>query len=174
MKNPVLQTAHGIRESLSNLWYCNECSIAHIEDAVADSDTGRELVTKLNGLKLLRKWVLDRETDTMVRLKSVDRLGNVSYFVATKERKVAKEKQLAITITDAINGSFNNKAFVEQMSIEHRTLQADFTNLCLEWLLKCREMYEDDRYDGRNEHACRMGKALWDYIDSDKFMRDDK
>lgn len=171
MKNPVLKTSNGIREALSNLWYQNDCSIAHIEDAVADSKTGAELVNRLNDLKLFRKFTLDRETDTRVRLKSVDRLGNVSYFEATKEPKVEKEKQLATTITDAINGRFDPKVFCEAMSREHRTLQHDFTNLCLNWLDQCRKMYNEDNYDGRNEHACLMGRALWDYIDSDKFMK---
>lgn len=172
MKNPRLRTDRGIPEALSNL--CYRCSVVDIEDAVADSETGTELVTKLNKLNLLRDFTLDRETDRGVRLKSVDTMGNVSYFEATKEPKVEKEKQLAVTITDALNGCFNNKAFAEQMSREHRTLQSEFTTLCLEWLLKCREMYETDNYDGRNEHSCRMGKALWDYIDSDKFMKEDK
>jgi hypothetical protein len=171
MKNPVLKTSTGIREALCNLWYNNECSIAHIEDAVADSKTGAELTVRLNRLNLFRKFTLDRETDTMVRLKSVDYLGNVSYFEATKEPKVEKEKQLAITITDALNGCFDPKVFCEAMSREHRTLQHDFTNLCLNWLDQCRKMYNEDNYDGRNEHACLMGKALWDYIDSDKFMK---
>jgi hypothetical protein len=171
MKNPVLKTSNGIREAMESLWYHNECSIAHIEDAVEDSKTGYELMTKLNSLNLFRKFVVDRETDTKVRLKSVDRLGNVSYFEATKEPQSNKEQQLAIHITNAINCSFNYKAFAEQMSREHRTLQSEFTTLCLEWLLKCRELYETDNYDGRNEHACRMGKALWDYIESDRFMK---
>ena len=98
MKNPVLKTSNGIREALCNLWYQNECSIAHIEDAVADSRTGYELMTKLNSLNLFRKFTLDRETDTKVRLKSVDRLGNVTYFEATKEPQESKEKQLATHI----------------------------------------------------------------------------
>lgn len=165
MKNAVLKTSTGIRESFSNLWYQNDCSIAQIEDAVEDSTTGAGLVRNLNCLNLFRKFTLDRETDTRVRLKSVDSLGNISYFEATKDPKDEKEKQLAITITNAINGSFNYKAFVEQMSREHRTLQSDFTTLCLEWLLKCREMYEDDNYDGRNKYACQTGKVLMDYIE---------
>lgn len=166
MKNPVLRTSNGIPEALSNLWYGNECSIAQIEDAIMDSTTGHELMTKLNGMNLFRKFTLDRETDTKVRLKSVDRLGNVSYFDATKEPKIDKEKQLAIHITNEINCIFDYKAFVEQMSREHRTLQSEFTTLCLGWLLKCREMYEADRYDGRNEHACRTGKVLMDYLEN--------
>lgn len=82
-----------------------------------------------------------------------------------------KEKQLATTITDAINGMFDPKDFCEAMSKEHRYLQHEFTNLCLNWLKQCRSMYDEGRYDGRNENACLMGKAIWDYIDSDKFMK---
>ena len=76
-----------------------------------------------------------------------------------------KEKQLAIHITNEINCIFDHKAFAEQMSREHRTLQSEFTTLCLEWLLKCREMYETENYDGRNEHSCRTGKVLIDYLE---------
>jgi hypothetical protein len=169
MKNPVLKTSNGIREALSNLWHQNECSIAHIEDAVADSRTGCELMTKLNSLNLFRKFTLDRETDTKVRLKSVDRLGNVSYFEATKEPQESKEKQLATHITNEINCIFDFKAFVEQMSHEHRSLQFDFTILCLEWLMKCREMYEEGHYDGRNAYSCKTAKVLMDYLDKGDF-----
>lgn len=169
MKNPVLRTSSGIREAMENLWYKNECSIAQIEDAVEDSKTGYDLMTKLNSLNLFRKFTLDRETDTKVRLKSVDRLGNVSYFEATKEPTDAKEKQLATHITNEINCIFDYKAFAEQMSREHRTLQSEFTTLCLEWLLKCREMYEADNYDGRNEHSCKTGKVLMDYLEKGRF-----
>lgn len=165
MKNPVLKMSNGFREALCNLWYHNDSSIAEIEDAVADSKTGYELMTKLNRMNLLRRFTLDRETDTKVRLKSVDRLGNVSYFEATKEPQESKEKQLATHITNEINCIFDYKAFVEQMSREHRTLQSDFTTLCLEWLLKCRDMYEAETFDGRNEHACRTGKILMDYLE---------
>ena len=77
-----------------------------------------------------------------------------------------KEKNLAISITDAINGSFDKKVFVEQMAREHRFLQSEFTSLCLEWLKKCRNMYEENCYDGRNEHSVKTGKLLTDYIES--------
>lgn len=167
MKNPRLRTDRGIPEALSNL--CYKCSIVDIEDAVTDSETGTELLNKLNRLDLLRRFTLDRETDTIVRLKAIDGFGNVSYFEVTKEPKVEKEKQLAVHITNEINCIFDRKAFVEQMSREHRTLQSDFTTLCLEWLLKCREMYKEGNYDGRNEHSCRTGKVLMDYLENGKF-----
>ena len=170
MKNPRMKTSRGIPLALSSI--CNTCSVTDVEDAVANSQSGAELVSRLNRLDIFDKFALDRETDNMVRLKCVDYCGNVDYLEATKE--TPKEKQLATHITNEINCCFDYKAFVEQMSREHRTLQSEFTTLCLEWLLKCREMYEADNYDGRNEHSCRMGKVLWDYIDSDKFMKEDK
>lgn len=163
MKNLRYKTSQGINLALSNL--CDTCSTTAIEDAVADSKTGAELVMRLNNIRGLFRsnFVLDRETDEMVRVKTVDCWGNVSYLTATKD--IPKEKQLATHITNEINCIFDYKAFVEQMSREHRTLQADFTTLCLEWLLKCREMYEANNYDGRNEHACRSGKMLMDYLE---------
>ena len=84
-----------------------------------------------------------------------------------------KEKQLAGQITDAINGSFNNKAFCEAMSREHRYLQWEFTELCVSWLNQCRTMYEEGNYDGRNEFACKFGKVVMDYVESNKFMKED-
>lgn len=84
-----------------------------------------------------------------------------------------KEKQLAGQITDAINGIFNHKAFCEAMSREHRHLQWEFTNLCISWLNRCRTMYEEGNYDGRNEFACKLGKAVMDYVESDKFMKEE-
>lgn len=74
------------------------------------------------------------------------------------------EKQLATTIADVLNGHFDNREFCEAMSREHRRLQYDFTNMCLAWLDECRKMYEEERYDGRNEYACKMGKILMDYF----------
>lgn len=167
MKNPRMKTSRGIALALSNI--CDTCSVTDIEDAVADSRSGAELVSRLNRLDIFNKFTLDRETDSMVRLKCVDYCGNVDYLEATKE--TPKEKQLASHITDALNGCFDPKVFCEAMSREHRTLQHDFTNLCLNWLDQCRKMYNEGNYDGRNEHSCLMGKALWDYIDSDKFMK---
>ena len=164
MKNPILKNSNGIRESLSNLWYRDECSIVEIEDAVEDSNNGIELANKINSLKLFCKFILDRETDTKVRLKSIDKLGNVSYFEAEKEPKVEKEKQLAGIITDALNGGFSKKEFCEAMSREHRYLQGEFTELCIWWLEKLAEMYEQGNYDGRNEYACRTGKEITEFL----------
>ena len=71
-----------------------------------------------------------------------------------------KEKQLAETITDALNGGFSKKEFCEAMSREHRFLQGEFTELCVWWFEKLAEMYEQGNYDGRNIHSCKLGKMF--------------
>lgn len=79
-----LQTSRGQEEALGNLWYGNGCDIARFTDAVEDSRNGKELERNLGKLDLLRKFRLDRETDAMIRLRSQDTLGNVSYLTVTK------------------------------------------------------------------------------------------
>ncbi len=79
-----LTTADGIAESLSNLWFRDECDIAAFTDAVEESRTGEEMEQNIGRLKLLRKLRLDRETGSKIRLKSTDRMGNTSYLTVTR------------------------------------------------------------------------------------------
>lgn len=75
-----------------------------------------------------------------------------------------KEKELAGVITDAINGCFSKKKFCEAMGREHRYLQYEFTEMCVWWFEKLAEMYEQGNYDGRNEHACELGKKITEFL----------
>lgn len=83
MKNVRLTTGHGVNESISNLLYMGRVTAEDIYDAVEDSKDGSELVRRLGKLNI-QKFVLDRETDEYVRLKSTDVLGNVRYLKAWK------------------------------------------------------------------------------------------
>lgn len=76
----------------------------------------------------------------------------------------SKEKQLATTITDAMNGRFSKKEFCDAMSRKHRYLQGEFTELCIWWLEKCAEMYEQNNYDDRNKYACEVGKQITEFL----------
>ena len=78
------------------------------------------------------------------------------------------EKELVTAITDKINVGIGRKEFCEAMAREHRTLQNDFTVVCLWWLEHCKEMYEQGNYDGRNQYGCAVGKKLIDYLDGKK------
>lgn len=79
-----LYTSNGIPEALSNLWYGSESSVTEITDAVEDAKEAKDLLRRLGRLKLLRKFQIDRETPTKVRLKSTDWLGNISYLEIRK------------------------------------------------------------------------------------------
>ena len=78
--------------------------------------------------------------------------------------KAEKEKHLTETIADALNGGFSKKEFCEAMSKEHRYLQGEFTELCVWWFEKLAEMYEQWNYDARNEHYCKLGKEVYDFL----------
>ena len=79
-----LYTSNGIPEALSNLWYRTESSVVEIQDAVEDAQNGKNLLRRLGGMKLLRRFTLDRENEQRVRLKSTDGFGNVSYLEIRK------------------------------------------------------------------------------------------
>lgn len=84
MRGYTYRAASGCHLAISNLWYRNECSVADIEDIVEESKTGIELMNGLNNLNLFEKFTIDKETETKVRLKSVDFCGNTHYFEAIK------------------------------------------------------------------------------------------
>lgn len=84
MKNPELLTVDGINENLSSLYFKDNCSVIVIQDTVEECNTGEELATKLNKLKLFSKFALDRETAEYARLVTTDCFGNKHYFKAEK------------------------------------------------------------------------------------------
>lgn len=75
-------------------------------------------------------------------------------------------------VSDMLNNmSFNNKDFCKEMCREHRTLQQNFTRLCLEWIKTCAE--EEYRHDDRNRASHVKCKEIvetmkkdpaWDYL----------
>lgn len=79
-----LMTRNGIPEALSNLWWRDNCDIATFTDAIEDSKDGAEMARNINRLPLFRKFTLSRETETSIRLKGTDNMGNTSYLVVTK------------------------------------------------------------------------------------------
>lgn len=70
------------------------------------------------------------------------------------------------TVTSFLNtfSSMEND-FIQEMNREHRTLQQNFTKLCLAWLENCAG--EDYRYDLRNEASHKISKEL-----IEKFLKD--
>ena len=75
-----LYFANGIPEALSNLWYGSDSAVVEIRDAVEDAKNGKDLLNRIQKMKLLRKFTLDRENDKRIRFKGTDFWGNVSYL----------------------------------------------------------------------------------------------
>lgn len=69
--------------ALSNLLGLRrDVTVQDILDVVEDSKTVQDLEKGINSLNLMRKFKVDRVTETYARLKSVDRLGNIEYIKA--------------------------------------------------------------------------------------------
>ena len=73
-------------------------------------------------------------------------------------------KEIANQITNYVN-SYGRKSedFNSAMSREHRTLQQNFTRLCLSWLEHCAS--DEYNFDARNESSHDISKVLIESFD---------
>lgn len=79
---------------------------------------------------------------------------------------MSNAKKNAEVVSDMLNSfSFSPQEFCEQMTTEHRTLQQNFTRLCLEWIKTCAS--EEYRHDGRNQASHVKCKYIVDRMSSD-------
>lgn len=63
-----------------------------------------------------------------------------------------REQIMADQVGNSINCfNFDNKKFVEAFDREHRTLQQQFTSLCLAWIEHVGS--ENYNFDGRNQYS---------------------
>lgn len=77
-----------------------------------------------------------------------------------------RNKQNAERVAEMLNVfGFDNDGFCDAMCRQHRTLQQNFTRLCIAWLATCAS--DDYRYDGRNEASHEVAKALINSQDAD-------
>jgi hypothetical protein len=75
------------------------------------------------------------------------------YKVGSAEKDFA-EKNVQI-VSGMVNSSlFDAETFCEKFQREHRTLQQNFTRLCIEWIKTCAS--DEYAYDGRNEASHKV------------------
>ena len=72
--------ANGIPEALSNLWYGSDSAVVEIRYVVEDAKNGKDLLNRIQKMKLLRKFTLDRENEKRIRFKGTDCWRNISYL----------------------------------------------------------------------------------------------
>lgn len=72
------------------------------------------------------------------------------------------DKEVVQVMSDYVNSSASDYSeFARLMSFEHRTLQQNFTRLCVEWL---RKLAETENFDERNEASIRFAKSIEDKL----------
>lgn len=79
-----------------------------------------------------------------------------------------KEVQNLVNETTNMLNSFsdeNMETFVKQMNFQHRTLQQNFTKMCLKWIENVGS--DDYRYDGRNQYSHEICKEIVDKVGKD-------
>ena len=79
---------------------------------------------------------------------------------------MSRETKNVQMVSDMLNSmGFNPEEFCKEFTREHRTLQQNFTRLCIHWLSTCAS--DDYKFDGRNEASHEVAKALLDSQDAD-------
>ena len=73
-----------------------------------------------------------------------------------------RDKDAVKAMSNYLNSfSVNYDEFAKQMSYEHRTLQQNFTRLCIAWL---KQLSETEYYDLRNEASVKFAKRIQDKL----------
>lgn len=77
-----------------------------------------------------------------------------------------KAKENVEKVSNMLNNMmFSPEAFCEEMTKEHRTLQQNFTRLCVEWIKTCAS--DEYRHDERNRASHVKCKAIVDTMSTD-------
>ena len=73
-----------------------------------------------------------------------------------------RTKEAVNFMSSYVNGSAEYKDFAERMSIEHRTLQQNFTKLCVAWL---KTLANTEYYDLRNQASVEFARSIKKELD---------
>ncbi len=75
---------------------------------------------------------------------------------------ITKDKEMVNLMSDYVNSSASNYGeFAKLFAGEHRTLQQQFTKLCIAWL---DELANTNNYDARNEASVEFAKSIKDKL----------
>lgn len=62
---------------------------------------------------------------------------------------------------DFVNGHMTNaKDVAKKMGVEHRYLQQEMFKVCIEYIKVLADNYRNDRFDPRNEYACKVSNDI--------------
>lgn len=106
------------------------------------------------------------ETDTKDSQQISDALEELLDALNRKESKIPSGAEAAKYISQFLNVMVTDKkGFIKAMGSEHRTLQQEFTGLCVLWL---EEFSNRKDFDARNQASVELGKEFVERIAPDK------
>lgn len=75
-----------------------------------------------------------------------------------------REQEFAARCAEAVNPmNFSTKIFCEALGRQHRTLQQNFTRVCLAWI-KYLASLEEGEYDLRNEASVKTSRNILEKV----------
>lgn len=107
--------------------------------------------------EILYRQDLSQEEKDFLMNKVLDRF---TYSLCPKAGE-EEDEVFANLFSDYVNKCPNdyNRA-VEKMSHEHRYLQNEMFIVCLKYIKKLSENFENDIYDARNQYACETSNSI--------------
>ncbi len=78
------------------------------------------------------------------------------------------EQQLS-RMVNTMNNEPTLNAIAYLMQRDHRTLVQTKFSLCLRFIYMLADNFDEDRYDARNEYACKTSKAIVNLLGPDAF-----
>lgn len=84
------------------------------------------------------------------------------------EERKERARKAATELMQFLNSatSMDRAVFLETCEAEHRALQEEMTNLCVDWLFVCaRSTY---RFDARNTYSAKIGRLLYTALNKPK------
>lgn len=82
-----------------------------------------------------------------------------------------KGKKMAMDFSDFVNSfSTDKEGFVEEINRTHRTLQQSMFRIIIDLIKMWSDMYENKRYDLRNEKTCELCNKIYKEFEKDLYV----
>ena len=125
---------------------------------------------EVEGWELTNNQVWDLYTNPSTTKEEKEELN---YIIANRFKRdlcqepgESEEHVFVRFFSDFVNHTAYSKVKIaEGMCTEHRYLQQEMFKVCLEYIKKLAENYNNDYYDGRNEWSCETSKLIVDAME---------
>lgn len=95
--------------------------------------------------------------------KAIDKINALEEARRERERE-EERKQEVENVSNMVNKvGFSPKDFCKRFLKEHRTIQADFTHLCITWLKTVGS--DDYKFDDRNKRSHEIAKMIKEFLE---------